>query len=225
MIARSGTPLWIRLARIAFGVLAIVALVWIPVRNLDVASFSATNYFSYFTIESNILGVIVLLIGGLRDPRSHGWQLVRGAVTLYLVITGIVYAVLLANIDVMLQDDWVNTVLHRLMPIVLLVDWLLVSGRLTSSARLIGLWLIYPIAYGVYTLVRGPIVDWYPYPFLDPRGQGYLSLSLGLVVLVVVFALLAVAVASIDGLLGGWIGLSRNQVGKHAKSDNTSSAP
>lgn len=225
MIARSGTPLWIRLARIAFGVLTIVALAWIPIRNLDVASFSATNYFSYFTIQSNVLGVIVLLVGGLRDPQSHRWQLFRGATTLYLVITGIVYAVLLANIDVMLTDKWVNTVLHRLMPIVLLVDWLLVSGRLSASARLIGLWLIYPIVYGVYTLIRGPIVDWYPYPFLDPRHQGYLALSLGLVVLVVVFALLALAVAVVDGILGGWIGLSRNQDGKAVRSDNTSSAP
>ncbi|MFI6866852.1 Pr6Pr family membrane protein [Nocardia sp. NPDC050406] len=225
MIARSGTPLWIRLARIAFGVLGVVALAWIPVRNIDVATFSAANYWSYFTIQSNVLGVLVLLIGGLRDPRSHRWQLFRGAATLYLVITGIIYAVLLADIDVMLSDQWINTVQHRVLPIVLFVDWLLVAGRLAVSGRLVGLWLVYPIVYGVYSLVRGPIVDWYPYPFLDPRGQGYVSLALGLAILVVVFALLAVAVAAVDGLLGGWIGASRQKDGNSVSSDNTSSAP
>jgi hypothetical protein len=25
------------------------------------------------------------------------------------------------------------------------------------------------VAWLAYTLVRGPIVDWYPYPFVDPR--------------------------------------------------------
>ncbi|MEV6334719.1 hypothetical protein AB0M12_08370 [Nocardia vinacea] len=37
--------------------------------------------FSYFTIESNVLGVIVLLIGAIRDPRDRRWQVIRGAAT------------------------------------------------------------------------------------------------------------------------------------------------
>ena len=35
------------------------------------------------------------------------------------------------------------------------------------------IFLVYPVAYGAYSLIRGPIVDWYPYPFLDPRVHGY----------------------------------------------------
>jgi len=31
------------------------------------------------------------------------------------------------------------------------------------------IFLVYPVAYGAYSLIRGPIVDWYPYPFLDPQ--------------------------------------------------------
>ncbi|GAB2728136.1 hypothetical protein GCM10027089_59740 [Nocardia thraciensis] len=186
--------------RIAFGVLGVVALVWIPVRNIGVADFSLGNYLSYFTVESNILGAVVLLIGGLRDPGGRRWQRVRGASALYLLITGVVYAVLLANIDVMLSDQWINDVMHRVLPIVLVTDWLLVPARLGVTGRLIGGWLIYPAVYGVYSLIRGAIVDWYPYPFLDPRGQGYISLLIGLVVLAVVFALLATAVAGLGVL-------------------------
>jgi hypothetical protein len=33
--------------------------------------------------------------------------------------------------------------------------------------------LIAPLAYGVYTLARGPLVDWYPYPFIDVSKLGY----------------------------------------------------
>ncbi|WP_378732084.1 Pr6Pr family membrane protein [Nocardia brasiliensis] len=201
MDADSGTPWLYRGLRIAFGVLGIVALAWIPLRNLHETAFSLGNYFSFFTIQSNVLAVLVLLIGGLLDPQDRRWQVVRGATALYLLITGVVYAVLLANIDVMLTDRWINDVLHRAMPIVLVADWVLVPARhrVTLSPRLVARWLIYPVIYGVYTLIRGPIVDWYPYPFLDPRHQGYISLAIGLIVLTAVFTLLAVAIATVGG--------------------------
>ncbi|MFC8529553.1 Pr6Pr family membrane protein [Nocardia sp. NPDC057227] len=196
----AGTAGWIRAARLALGALGVLALLWVPLRNLDVPEFSIGNYFSYFTIQSNVIGVLVLLVGGALDPDGRRWQLLRGAATLYLVITGVVYAVLLANIDVMLTDRWINDVLHRILPLVLLADWILVPRRLGITPGLIGAWLVYPAAYAVYTLLRGPAVDWYPYPFLDPRQQGYVSLTLGLVLLAVVFVLLAAAVAGIGEL-------------------------
>ncbi|MDO3649050.1 Pr6Pr family membrane protein [Nocardia mangyaensis] len=202
----AATAWWIRVYRLGFGVLGAVALLWIPLRNIDSATFSLTNYLSYFTVESNILGVAVLLVGGLFAPQSRGWQLVRGAVTLYMLITMVVYAVLLANIDVMLNDKWINDVMHRYLPLVLVLDWALVAmaQRLRPSPALIGQWLIFPLLYGVYTLIRGPIVDWYPYPFIDPRQQGYLSMGIGLVVLTLVFAVLAVAMASLGDLPAWW---------------------
>ncbi|MFC9896316.1 Pr6Pr family membrane protein [Nocardia sp. NPDC127579] len=204
MTASSGTPLWIRGLRVAFGVLGAVALLWLPLREIGNDAFSLANYFSYFTIESNILAVAVLLIGGLRDPGGRAWQLIRGAATLYMVITGLVYALLLADIDVMLNDRWINVVEHRVIPIVLFVDWLLVPAALRVTVGLIGAWLIYPLLYGVYSLVRGPIVDWYPYPFLDPREQGYGPLAVGLVVLLAVFVFLAAAVAALSVVAGHW---------------------
>lgn len=201
MSADMGTALFYRILRVVFGVLGAVALAWIPLRDLHEDAFSLGNYFSFFTIQSNVLGVLVLLIGGLVDPQSHRWQVVRGATTLYLLITGVIYAVLLANIDVMLTDRWINDVMHRVLPIVLVADWVLVPARarVALSPRLIALWLVYPLIYGAYTLIRGPLVDWYPYPFIDPRGQGYISLTIGLIVLTGVFTLLAVAIAAVGG--------------------------
>ncbi|GGK41533.1 Pr6Pr family membrane protein [Nocardia camponoti] len=198
------TPLWIRGLRLAFAILGIVAVAWIPLRNVDSATFSLTNYFSYFTIESNVLAIVVLAVGAIAAPTSETWQRFRGAVTLYMTITMVVYAVLLASVDVMLNDKWINDVLHRILPLVLLADWVLVAmpQRLRPSLTLIGQWLIFPLIYGVYSLIRGPIVDWYPYPFIDPRTQGYLSLTIGLVILAGVFAMLAVAMASIGDLPG-----------------------
>jgi hypothetical protein len=200
MGTNAGTSLWIRVLRVAFGVLGLVALVWIPIRGLGNPAFSEVNFLSYFTIQSNVLGIVVLLAGGLLDPAGRRWQLIRGAATLYLTITCVIYAVLLANIDVQLTDKWINDTLHRVIPIVMMADWILVPVALSVTAGLIGRWLIYPALYGAYSLIRGATVDWYPYPFLDPREQGYVSLVIGLVVMTGVFALLAVAVAVVGNL-------------------------
>lgn len=195
-----------RAARLAFAVLGIAALAWIPLRNIGEPAFSVANYFSYFTILSNVLAVVVLGVGAIRDPQGARWQLVRGAATVYMVITGIIYAILLANVDVMLQDRWINDVLHRILPLVLLVDWVAAPPRVRISERQSLSWLAFPVAYGVYTLIRGPIVDWYPYPFIDPREQGYLQLAIGLVVLLVAMTLMALAVNAAGRLGRRWRG-------------------
>ncbi|MET8429901.1 Pr6Pr family membrane protein [Nocardia sp. NPDC004860] len=206
MAVRGGTPAWIRVLRIVFGILGLVALVWIPLRNVGNPNYSYLNFFSYFTIQSNILGIIVLLVGGLRDPAGRRWQVLRGAATLYLTITLVIYAVLLADIDVQLTERWINDTLHRVIPIVLIADWLLVAAGLKPTIRLILGWLAYPLAYGAYTLSRGPFADWYPYPFIDPRDQGYAQLSGGLVIMAVIFAILGVLAAALNGLVPRAVG-------------------
>ncbi|MFQ6397335.1 Pr6Pr family membrane protein [Nocardia sp. KC 131] len=199
-------PWWGRALRIAFAALGLVALICGPIHDHGSLGYSLDNHFSYFTIQSNILGVIVLLVGALRDPINQRWQLARGASTLYLIITGIVYAVLLAHIDQGTGQSWVDDVLHRIMPIAMIADWALVPVAITVNGPLIAGWLAYPVGYGTYTLFRGASADWYPYPFIDPRHQGYVSMAISLVVLVVAFALLAVAVAALGDLSSRWRG-------------------
>lgn len=198
------TPIFIRVVRILFAALTVAALVTIVADGLNRESFSLVNYFSYFTVLSNVLTVLVLAFGGLVDPQSRSWELFRGAVTLYMVITGIIYAALLSNYDVGIGGEWTNDVVHRVMPIVLLLDWIVVPvrRRITEAQSLV--WLVFPLVYGIYSLVRGPIVDWYPYPFLDPRGQGYVALIFGLVVLTIGFVLMALAVNAVGRLGARW---------------------
>ncbi|SNS25633.1 Pr6Pr family membrane protein [Rhodococcoides kyotonense] len=194
----------VRVLRVVFAALTVAALASILVDGVAVPTFSVVNYFSYFTVLSNVLTVVVLLVGGIVDPQQLGWQLIRGAVTLYMVITGIIYAVLLSNIDVGVADAWTNNVVHRIMPVVMLIDWVVSpSRRRIGDARALT-WLIFPLVYGIYSLVRGPIVDWYPYPFLDPRTQGYVALVIGLIVLTVAFVLMALAVNAVGRLGARW---------------------
>lgn len=157
-------------ARVVRGVVALSIL------SALLVAYSPGNYFFYFTILSNIMAA-ALMAGQALWPgwmRTNGK--LRGAVTLYMTITGMVYAVLLAPIeaDVGLIAPWVNFVLHSLGPVALLNDWLLFPPERTLGASSVPTWLAFPVVYLTVTLIRGPIVDWYPYPFLDPGGDaGY----------------------------------------------------
>ncbi len=197
---RVDTPVALRVFRVVAALLGLAALIWIPVRSSDVAGFSLANFFSYFTVLSNVSAVVVFLIGGVVDPRSETFDKVRGAATTYMVITGIVYAVLLSNVDVQIQDAWTNSVLHRIVPVLIVLDWVLDPPRRRNSEFAPLVWLAFPVVYGVYSLIRGPVVDWYPYPFLDPRERGYGPLAIGLAVLVVAFLLIALAVDRVGEL-------------------------
>ncbi|MDH6575239.1 Pr6Pr family membrane protein [Kitasatospora sp. MAP5-34] len=159
--------------RLALGLLAAVA-VGVQAYHTSTQGASLVNFFSYFTILSNLAGIVVLLAGGAlgllgRPGVPDG---LRGAVVLYLAITGLVYVLLLSSEDVPLQIPWVNAVVHGIMPLVFVLDWLVDPPLRPVSYRTALGWLAFPLLYLVYSLSRGAAVDWYPYPFLDPRIPG-----------------------------------------------------
>ena len=178
-VSRGDGQLWVRVLRFVAAVVGIAAIAYVPVTASE--GFGFANYFSYFTILSNVGAAIVLLGGALLAPIGLWRQWFRGAATTAMLITAIVYALLLSHIDVSLSGEWTNTVLHRLIPLVLLIDWAVFRPKSLPALSWLT-WLAFPLVYGVYTLTRGPLVDWYPYPFIDPRSQGYLSMTLGVVV-------------------------------------------
>ena len=63
--------------------------------------------------------------------------------------------------------------LHKLFPVIVVLDWLIDPPvtRLTFRQALV--WLVYPLIWTAFTIVRGAIDGWYPYPFLDPANGGY----------------------------------------------------
>jgi hypothetical protein len=99
-------------------------------------------------------------------------------VTLYIAITGVVFAILLSGLQEELDTHigWVNFVVHTLIPIVLVVDWLVEPARRRLPIWVGGAWLSYAAAWFVYTLARGAAVDWYPHPFVEPTGEASILL-------------------------------------------------
>jgi len=191
--------------RLAFGLLALVAVTVQFVQGFDRQGYNPVNFFHFFTIESNIFAAGILLLAGFAalksKPHSDRFARLRGAATVYMTVTGIVYVSLLSGLEASLQTPtpWINTVLHYVMPIVVLGDWLLMPPRRRIAFGRAAAWLVFPAAYGVYSLIRGHFVDWYPYPFLNPTEQGYAGVAMTGMVIAMAIVAIVWAVSQIPG--------------------------
>ncbi len=183
------------IARLFFGLFTVAAIVTQLTIQIQ-SGFSVVNFFSYFTNLSNIIAAIVLLFGAFflfqrREPTPT-YDLIRGAATVYMAIVGIVFSILLRNEDLGSLLPWVNTVLHYIMPVVVVLDWLYLPPSTKLFASQIWVWLIFPILYLVYSLIRGAIVGFYAYPFLNPaKVGGYGGVALYCLAIVVAFLLVS----------------------------------
>lgn len=178
--------------RLFFGALALAAVTIQAIYLQQLGILDPFNYLGYFTNLSNILAGIVLIIAALylakkRKPSPRE-DLIRGAATLYIAITGLVYVTLLSGEDLGLLMPWVNTVTHIIVPVYVIVDWLYQPQRTKLHTRQILLWLIWPALYVTYTLIRGSLTGWYPYPFLNPQKvNGYGEVAVYCVIILAAF--------------------------------------
>jgi hypothetical protein len=180
MRSMTGRQLFMTGYRLLFAALTVAAIITQFVRSSDLPTFNPVNFFSYFTIWGNLFATAVFAYGAYRlalknDPPSATYNRLRGANTLYMAVVGIVFALLLSGVQAQLDSNirWVNTVLHYIMPVVVVADWIFEPPELQLAFRDALLWLIVPLIYLGYSLLRGPAADWYPYPFLDVQLHGY----------------------------------------------------
>lgn len=191
----------VRGASVVLVVAAVIA------QSLELAShdvFDFTRFFAYFTIQSNLIGVVAFVwLMAIRDaPRSRTLELFRGAAAGYLTVTFLVVIFLLSGVDVGLQLGWVDFVLHKLFPVVIVLDWIVDPPVVRLSFRDSLYWLIYPLIWTGLTLVRGAADGWYPYPFLDPADGGYGQVAVTVVAVIVGFFVIAGALIAVGNARG-----------------------
>jgi hypothetical protein len=189
--------------RIAFAALAGYTLVFAAQRAVTAPNgIGIVDFFSYFTILSNIAATVVLAVGGvaLLFGLRGVPDAVRGAVVAYMAVTGLVYAVVLQAAQEGQLVPWIDDVVHRLLPAFVLVDWLVVPPRRRVTYAAVPYWLVFPGAFVAYSLTRGAIVHWYPYPFLDPRVDGYLHVAAESFIVALAIAVICLAVVWLGAL-------------------------
>ena len=84
-----------------------------------------------------------------------------------------------------------NLIVHYVVPLAMVIGWLLFGPRPRISASVVGWSLAWPVAWLGYTLIRGEIWHWYPYPFVDAATEGYARVLLNAVAVTAVFGAVA----------------------------------
>ncbi|MGH6812445.1 MAG: Pr6Pr family membrane protein [Methylocella sp.] len=162
------------------------------------------DYFSYFTTETNLLIALGLTIF-CAWPQAEQFLTrpsVKSALVVYIIVVGGVYAVLLRNLwhphGLQLLAD---IVVHDVIPFLYPLYWLvfLPKGSLRWSDP--AWWLVYPVLYFLYSMLRGAAFGIYLYPFFDAAHLGVARAWANGIGLLVVFFWLGVVLTAIDRAL------------------------
>jgi len=129
----------------------------------------AFNTFAFFTIQSNlIVGATSVVLAVDPGRSSLLFKTLRLIGIVAITVTGIVYHVAIASLFDL--DGWAlagDQLVHTVVPLMAAVGWLLFGPRGWTSGAVARLSLLFPVLWLAFTLVRGAIVHWYPYHFID----------------------------------------------------------
>ena len=158
---------------------------------------------SYFTNLSNVLVAVVLTMLA-RNPDRGGavWHAVRMDSLVMIVITGLIYAIVLApDAQVEGLDIIVNAIKHYIVPVMTVFLWLLVGPRRQLTFVSVFTALVIPIAWAAYTLIRGEFIAAYPYGFLNVIAYGLPAVLTNIAGVAVLGIILGLLFWAVDRLL------------------------
>ncbi len=156
----------------------------------------------YFTITTNLLAAVALTGIALGKP-VFGSPTLLGGLTMSMVFVGLIYVLFLRGLlELSGGAELANFILHYVDPVLVLLFWLAFApkGTLRNSDPLI--WVIYPLAYGVYAVARGAVDGKYAYPFIDVAQIGWLKATINILLLAVAFLVAGFVMVWLDRILG-----------------------
>lgn len=164
------------------------------------------NTLKLFTMQTNLLVLLWATMAvrnkmfGERNPLDK--PILRGAMAVYITVTGIVFLTLL-RVDY--REDGIRNVIHMVthyfVPVAYIIDWLLTEKRGVYRFSYILYWLIYPLAYGGIYVIYGLLSGQYAYPFMDIGKVGYAIFFRNVSLLVIFFMVLSLVFVFANRLL------------------------
>ncbi|WLH41993.1 Pr6Pr family membrane protein [Pseudomonas sp. FP2254] len=161
------------------------------------------NFFSFFTVLTNTLAVVVLSYALVNRPsaarRFFLAPAVSSGIAVSIVVVGLAYNLLLRHLWQPEGFQFIaDELLHDVMPVLSAVYWwrYVPKGQLRFTH--IGLWVIYPLVYFGYALLRGDLLGQYQYPFIDVSTLGYPQVFVNAGGILAGFVLIATVVVGVD---------------------------
>ena len=190
-----------RITAAIVGLVAVISLYtqWVVSTGLMVESTPLAVVWrmaGYFTVLSNFAVVLIMAsaayFGKIRNRRA-------GFITVMTIVVGLGYHTLLAGIW---QPTglawWADQGLHTAVPVLTTLWWTAYAPKAGLKWPHAFSWLIWPIIYADYALMRGLASGFYPYPFVDVATLGISQVVLNIaafaaVVLAIGFLLIGIA--------------------------------
>lgn len=146
--------------------------------SLGADSFTRSiNFFSYFTVLTNILAALALTLPWLATQSELGKffarPTVRTAIAAYIIIVMTIVYFVLRHLTTFQGWNFVaDLLLHYVMPVLFVIDWLFLVPKQTLKVNDTLGWLAIPVIYLVWTFIHGAFSGFYPYPFLNDAELG-----------------------------------------------------
>ncbi|POF42847.1 hypothetical protein B0D71_08085 [Pseudomonas laurylsulfativorans] len=161
------------------------------------------SFFSYFTVLSNTLVATVLTCEWTsRESAVRRWFLqpwVSSAIAVSIAVVSLAYNLLLRHLWHPEGWQWLaDELLHDIMPLLFLGYWWRYVPKGTLRLWHIAVWVIYPLLYFAYALLRGHLLAVYPYPFVDVDKLGYPQVFINAGGLLAGFVVIALLVIGLD---------------------------
>lgn len=147
------------------------------------------RFFSYFTILTNSILAYYFTRQALGIPTQFNLPGNLTAITVYITVVALVY-------QIMLRPLWsptglarlVDELLHSVIPVLTIFYWYRFENHAQTRSKQIPKWLIFPLVYLIYILIRGYFSGFYPYPFVNVAALGFGAVLLNAAMLFMIFA-------------------------------------
>lgn len=170
---------------------AVIAQFYLMVinRQADIIE-TIVRFFSFFTILTNTL-VALYFSSKAFELKRFPFSIFHKAgaltaITTFILIVGLVYQIALRGIWQPSGLQYlVDELLHSVVPLWVLIYWGFIVSNIDLKFKPVSNWIIYPICYLLFVLIRGHFSGFYPYPFLNIANIGYLNTfqNIGLIIL------------------------------------------
>ncbi len=166
---------------------------------------------NFFTILANYAVFIYFTVAAVFCARGKSAPLpsLKGGITMAVLATFIIYQFVLVPYHEVDYFRWENTIVHQIVPLMVLADFILFDekGRFSKADPLF--WCALPLAYLGFCLVRaevGPVLmlvdSRYPYFFIDVDAQGAGGVAINTLLFLAGYIALGYALYAVDRALG-----------------------
>ncbi|WP_405381943.1 Pr6Pr family membrane protein [Maribacter sp. LLG6340-A2] len=178
---------------------AVVSQFILMIQNRQADIFeTVVRFFSFFTILTNTIVALFFTAKVLKKKQFLLKLLVKDgtitAITAFILIVGLVYQLVLRSIwEPTGLQFLIDELLHTFIPLYMLGYWFFHVKKSDLSPKMVFIWLMYPLIYIVFIMVRGSFSNYYPYPFLNVSEIGFEKaiLNTGVIIAISIILLLA----------------------------------